>query len=692
MGEALPRMNLKWYKEDTYSDGDIEDVIINIIDSTEGEDYAAAISSNFTWPTYYHLSDLRKNILNWYGFKEDSSVLEIGCGMGAITSVLCDKCKDVTAVELSKRRATAAQHRCRNRNNLEIIVGNLNDIEFEKKYDYITLIGVLEYQASYTESPDPFSDFLNKIKGLLKPNGKLLIAIENKYGLKYWCGTPEDHTGVPFDGMNQYKMGRGTAKTFSKEELRELVEKSGFEYHKFYYPMPDYKFPTCIYTDKYLPSPEQLRAVKPYYLSEQSIIADEQAMYEDLLHNNVFPFFSNSFLLECSADNQDFDTAVYVATSNARNAEFQIQTVIYEDEKVHKKALRPEARKHIEAACKHLDELKARGIKVIGNRYENGIQIMDYSKLPTLEQRIIEYGKAKNKEKIIESLKLLYQHILLSSKHTDSKETCFHAAEILDRSVDMGVVLEKGYIDMIDRNCFVDGDELIFFDQEYSCPNVPAAYIMHYSITILYTFNPWLNEVCPFEILMDEFGCTDHREIFTEYSKYFENIVINSPAYSQYMCFRKDIDFKKNIQRLLSVSMDNEALVKSYINNFIEKKDFLGLYQFFVDNKLERMQSREIIDLQKILEIYGIESSKNIAFSFDNADTLQDMIHKYYEMISLLKLYIKYYDHKELKEALSQEVLSSQMSIYVFLVIVQCEFTNQDENILNQRIIECFRK
>lgn len=120
--------------------------------------------------------------LNWYPIDKNSDVLEIGCGMGAITELLCKKAKNVTAVELSKNRATATYLRCRNYDNLEIIVGNLNDIQFSKKYDYITLIGVLEYQNNFTNSDNPFCDFLNTIRNLLKPDGKLLIAIENKYG------------------------------------------------------------------------------------------------------------------------------------------------------------------------------------------------------------------------------------------------------------------------------------------------------------------------------------------------------------------------------------------------------------------------------------------------------------------------------------------------------------------------------
>ena len=183
-----PKFNLQWYKnEDLYSDGEVEDFIIKIIAENRPEDYSNAVYEQFNWPIYYHLSPLRKNILNWYKFKPDSSVLEIGCGMGAITSVLCDECKDVTAVELSRKRATATLLRCREKENLEIIVGNLNDIEFDKKFDYITLIGVLEYQGTYTESTNPYMDFLVKIKQLLKPDGKLLVAIEIHFGLKYWC-------------------------------------------------------------------------------------------------------------------------------------------------------------------------------------------------------------------------------------------------------------------------------------------------------------------------------------------------------------------------------------------------------------------------------------------------------------------------------------------------------------------------
>ena len=78
--KPAPILNTTFYKdEDLYSDGDVEDVIIEIIAENKPEQYVQAIGKNMNWPVYYHLTHLRKNILNWYPFRKDSSILEIGC-------------------------------------------------------------------------------------------------------------------------------------------------------------------------------------------------------------------------------------------------------------------------------------------------------------------------------------------------------------------------------------------------------------------------------------------------------------------------------------------------------------------------------------------------------------------------------------------------------------------------------------
>ena len=76
-------------------------------------------------------------------------------------------------------------------------------LSIDEKFDYVLLIGVLEYAQVINKSKDSFVELLEKAKSFLRnDDSKLIIAIENKFGLKYWCGASEDHTGVPFDSIN----------------------------------------------------------------------------------------------------------------------------------------------------------------------------------------------------------------------------------------------------------------------------------------------------------------------------------------------------------------------------------------------------------------------------------------------------------------------------------------------------------
>ena len=295
------KVNYDFYNsKDKYSDGEIENEIIEYAKKYNDKQTDEIFKKDIRWPVFYHLTPIRKNILNWYPFKKDSSVLEIGAGMGAITSILCEKCKEVVSVELSKNRAKSIEIRNEDKENLEIIVANLNDIDFnEKKFDYITLIGVYEYAALYTNTENPYIDFLNKIKKLLKPDGKLLIAIENKFGMKYWLGAPEDHTSVVYDGITGYSK-ESKIRTFGKKELKDLLKTSGFEYTNFYYPLPDYKLPTVIFSDEYLPTVDTIENYIPYYYEQTIAQFDEKKAYREVIKNNMFDFFANSFFVEAS--------------------------------------------------------------------------------------------------------------------------------------------------------------------------------------------------------------------------------------------------------------------------------------------------------------------------------------------------------------------------------------------------------
>jgi hypothetical protein len=299
--EKTMKVNYDFYTgKDTYSDGDVEKDIIKYLEDYGEENYTEIFKKDIRWPVFYHITPIRKNILKWYEFKENAEVLEIGAGMGAITGILCDKAAHVTSVELSKQRAMAIEKRCKDKENLELIIGNFNDIKFEKKFDYITLIGVLEYAPLYTNSNNPFEDFLKTIKSLLKDDGKLLIAIENQFGMKYFSGVEEDHTNKIYDGITGYENKKGI-RTFGKNELKEILQKSGYTYTKFYYPMPDYKLPNIIFSDEYLPNEENIKNYNPYLSNEGSETQyDEKEAYKDIIKNKQFDFFANSFFIEAS--------------------------------------------------------------------------------------------------------------------------------------------------------------------------------------------------------------------------------------------------------------------------------------------------------------------------------------------------------------------------------------------------------
>lgn len=290
-------LDYQFYKgSDEYSDGAIEEELLKMV--AESQDVLEILKSDKRWPVLYHLSPVRQNIVDWYPMEKDAEVLEVGAGCGAVTGALCRKAKQVTCIELSRRRSLINASRNREFDNLEIVVGNFNDIVLDKKFDYITLIGVLEYARYYTDSPDPFADFLRNIRKMLKPGGKLLIAIENKYGLKYWAGAREDHTGLFFDGIQGYHGTESKVRTFSKKELERMLDAAGYQKCGFYYPFPDYKFPTQIFSEEYLPKEEDLACARESYDSSRMFLFDETLAFRELLESGEFELFANSFMIE----------------------------------------------------------------------------------------------------------------------------------------------------------------------------------------------------------------------------------------------------------------------------------------------------------------------------------------------------------------------------------------------------------
>lgn len=283
---------------DIYSDGDIEDELLSIVQNYSEKDFNHIIAERNKWAILYHLSHMRSNIIEWLPIKKRDVILEIGAGCGAITGTLAEKAQQVDCIELSKRRSLINAYRNKDKNNIEVFIGNFEDIEknIEKQYDYITLIGVFEYAESYISNDSPYEEFLKTISKHLKVGGKLIIAIENKLGLKYWAGCKEDHVGRYFEGIEGYPTSHGV-KTFSKRELENMFKVVGFNKYQFYYPYPDYKLSTTIYSDSYLPKTGELSNNMRNFDMERMITFDESKVYDTLIEEGLFTLYSNSYLI-----------------------------------------------------------------------------------------------------------------------------------------------------------------------------------------------------------------------------------------------------------------------------------------------------------------------------------------------------------------------------------------------------------
>ena len=290
------KLNFDYYspEKDIYSDGDIEEEILCICKKGLEKE---VLRTDDRWPILYYFSPIRQNILSWYKFKRNSDVLEIGTGCGAITGMFCKKNLHITGIESSKRRSLITAYRNQDYEKLEIYVGNFAEMNFTKKFDYITMIGVLEYANMFLpNSRNAFVDMICRCKELLKDDGKLFIAIENRLGMKYWAGAAEDHTGICFDGIENYpKTDR--VRTFSKSELEQIVVSAGMSKIEWFYPYPDYKLPMQIFSDAFLPTPELLSGDVSAYDSDRIQLFNERKALQSMAGTEEFKIFSNSFLL-----------------------------------------------------------------------------------------------------------------------------------------------------------------------------------------------------------------------------------------------------------------------------------------------------------------------------------------------------------------------------------------------------------
>lgn len=521
-----------------YSDGDnTENLIHRIIsESADVSVFSRELRSACTdWPTTYHLSSTRANLLRPLTHLLDGDILEVGAGCGAITRFLGEAGGKVVAVEGSARRAMIAAQRVRDLPNVVVVNDQFENFAAQQQFDVVTLIGVLEYAGKFNASVNPVRSMLESIRKLLKPGGTLIIAIENQLGLKYLAGAPEDHLGVPRVGIQGLYPQPGV-ETFGHRELYRRLSEAGFSTVETALPFPDYKLPASII----LPAGHaevstfdastlaaQVSSRDPQ-LSSHYVNFSLECTWREVGKNRLLADLSNSFLIAASTatdENRTIFSPNFLAYHYSTDRQPALcKLVEFEkgqngDVKVNQRMLQPSAELALYAG-KFSHRLPSEGYftgEALSTELLRVLQTPGWT-VKSLAERLSEY------------LRIVLSHVEPSASNS-----------IIDLSKTV-----PGYaVDLIPQNILVGDGRFVAIDLEWIFEGeIPLGYLLFRSlITLLRMISSlavprelrWLQQGRLFEEIYAHLGadfCQDSYEAFAEREAEFMSFVsaiLNAP-------------------------------------------------------------------------------------------------------------------------------------------------------------------
>lgn len=479
------KLNLNYYQgnDKEYYNYEDEEKLIEKIKEGNYEKYLE--DKDVSTEEVLALSNMRKNIINWYPFKENCNILEIDGGLGEITGQLCTAAESVTTLSFSKKRAETIAKRHEDRENLEIIVSTLETVEIEEKFDYITLIG-LENILQICENTT-LEKLLNDLHKYLKKDGKILLATDNKLAMKFFSKT--NKTGI--DIINS--VGK---KFFNFKQIKEAIKKANYSDFKMYYPMPDYYLTNVIFTNEKPLSRNNLNRNIIYNNEDTIKFYDENMVYRELLEENEsnFQTFANSFFIEIFDGEYEENEIRLVAFSNMRKIQYGIKTIMKKDF-IYKYSSTQKGKQHIDNVRKNIDIMNQSGIKTLDTYDEEKI-ISRYSSANTLDKVLIDLVKQNKREEVIELIKRFQEELDRKLVKTNSENNVFDKYNILyeEHEISDMIFIKDGLWDLIFQNCFYIDNEFYFYDQEWKEENIPIEFIFYRAIKYFARIKKYISE------------------------------------------------------------------------------------------------------------------------------------------------------------------------------------------------------
>lgn len=483
-------------KKDIYNEGDIEDVLYSFYHhGGQGIiDYGQS---------FFYTTPIRQNIVNWYPFRPNATILEIGGGCGPVTTALLPKAKKVVSIESSKRRAKILYERHKSANNLEILCGNFNDMHFKEKFDYIVLVGVFEYAPMFFQSEDPFREFLNQMLACLKPDGVILIAIENKLGIKYLAGLSEDHNGRPYIGLEGYIRECNPPRTFGHQEWANLLDSVGLKY-QFYGVFPDYKLPSFIFNEKATVSNAQVSNLSFWNMYNDSVAFDTNAALRSFNNNGLMFEVSNSFFIEIGHTNRHFSNYNFVYFPNYRSKNTYVATIL-SDRTVKKIPLNQAAISHLDRLVNTHNILSKAGLKCCKITIKHGEYLCEKISGQSLGELAEEYVRVNQPSQaarcIIDFIEMLRQHtktVRATNLFSDDLKVFGEKIRTLPVSS-----LDMSLYNAIQR----PNGQVVLIDQEWTTDaQLPFEYCIYSTVDLFYTACPAMAQFYPKTYFYNKYG------------------------------------------------------------------------------------------------------------------------------------------------------------------------------------------
>lgn len=507
-----------------YNDDELKNNVLNILNETD--DLYHELKNYNVYDYHYCLNYLRENLFLWYPFKSEGSLLEIGAGCGQLTNLFCERLDKVVSVENDNKLIEIINKRCTS-DNLTVLENDFSDIKSDEKFDYIVLCDIFEYAKHFFESKTPYISYLSYLRGFLKDDGVILIAISNRMGLKYFAGFREEHVDSYFAGIDDFP-DADFVQTFSKSEFEDLIQLSGFTNYKFFYPFPDHRFPNVINTDEFINKIPYSRL--PVYVDRRAQLFREHKLNQTLANDNISQYFSNSFLVEIRNDDskRKTDDLRFLKLSSNRDKKFRTITSIHGDEEfsVTKSPISSDSVGHLKN-MHEATEYDFGKIKFLDNSFDGENFTYPFIVIDNLEQYLIDAITSNDRGEFYRLLEYFFDALFHNSYITKNYATEEFLNVFRKRSDIAFHCHDITNLDVIFSNLFIIDDELVTIDYEwfFKFP-IPLEYIFYRVIRHHNVTNPLFRDFASIEEIFEHFDLdVENMKLFRRWELNFAKYV-----------------------------------------------------------------------------------------------------------------------------------------------------------------------